>query len=463
MSRYQYDTIIIGAGIAGLGVAAILAKEGRQKVLLLERHPQTGGRLMNFSDFPSPGWKLDVGLHFIELGPKSAASELGQRVGREIPWPVYSETVQFFQEGGWKSLAELVPMDKDERDFFRQIVGKIASLTDTEIEGWDNRSLEDWLERNIPQASLKELFRDMGMIMTTIPNSREMAAGECLFIARENLRKNKQVLASSYPKNGMAGLVTPLRQVLEENGGEIRLNCPAQEVIIKEGKVLGVKIPKAIPGYPEEFRIIETDFITAARAVCALPIYQLDNILDLNPETSSLPPWWIKRIQDIRHEVTGLVGYMIGLKEPITDRLCFFTSLKTPHAGLPFQGLPASNFDPGVAPPGKQLLHTDVVCDYSMVRDKFQRLRLLDLMWQDVQEMFPGIEGRVEWKLPYYVAGCDGLARKPGLVGNFKPDVKAPGIENLYFAGDTYRGRGLATNAAARSAMLCADLILKGL
>jgi prolycopene isomerase len=98
-----------------------------------------------------------------------------------------------------------------------------------------------------------------------------------------------------------------------------------------------------------------------------------------------------------------------------------------------------------------------------MVRDKFQRLRLLDLMWQDVQEMFPGIEGKVEWKLPYYVAGCDGLARKPGLVGNFKPDVKAPGIENLYFAGDTYRGRGLATNAAARSAMLCADLILKGL
>jgi phytoene dehydrogenase-like protein len=142
MSKFQFDTIVIGAGIAGLGVAAILAKEGKQKVLLLERHPQTGGRLMNFSDFPSPGWKLDVGLHFIELGPKSAASELGRRVGREISWPVYSETVQFFQEGGWKSLAELVPMGKEDRDFFRQIVGKIASLTDTEIEAWDNRSLE---------------------------------------------------------------------------------------------------------------------------------------------------------------------------------------------------------------------------------------------------------------------------------------------------------------------------------
>jgi ribosomal protein S12 methylthiotransferase accessory factor YcaO len=30
----------------------------------------------------------------------------------------------------------------------------------------------------------------------------------------------------------------------------------------------------------------------------------------------------------------------------------------------------------------------------------------------------------------------------------------------LYFAGDTYQGRGLATNSAARSAMECAERIL---
>lgn len=45
--------------------------------------------------------------------------------------------------------------------------------------------------------------------------------------------------------------------------------------------------------------------------------------------------------------------------------------------------------------------------------------------------MFPGIEGKLEWKLPYYVDGCDGIARQPGLVGNFKPALKAPGISNL--------------------------------
>jgi prolycopene isomerase len=84
-------------------------------------------------------------------------------------------------------------------------------------------------------------------------------------------------------------------------------------------------------------------------------------------------------------------------------------------------------------------------------------------MWEDLKEMFPGLEEKLEWKIAYYVDGCDGLARKPGLVGGFKPALSAPGIPNLFFAGDTYIGRGLALNGAAQSAMLCADGILKQL
>ena len=114
-----------------------------------------------------------------------------------------------------------------------------------------------------------------------------------------------------------------------------------------------------------------------------------------------------------------------------------------------------------MAPEGKQILHTDIVCEHAEASDKFKRERILNLVWKDIKEMFPGIEKKVEWKIPYYVDGCDGLARKPGLVGNFKPGIQAPGIPNLYFAGDTYIGRGLATNGAALSAMKCADLILK--
>ncbi|NVM24484.1 MAG: NAD(P)/FAD-dependent oxidoreductase [Desulfobacterales bacterium] len=461
----RYDTIIVGAGIAGLGVAAILAKEGGLKVLVVDRYPKFGGRLISYVDYPNKGWCVDTGLHLIELGEKSCCNELNSRVGKEVRWAPFSETVDIWNGGKFINIAELVPLTKDEKRSFRAILQKIASITDHEIEAWDCRSLEEWLIENVPQQPVRDLFADFGMIMTTIPSTIDMAAGEVLYIARENLCKTRQLLQASYPLKGTEGITCGLVEVIKENGGEIKLNCEAEEIVIEDRKVVGVRIRAKEHIYQEDYRIFETETKYADRVVCAVPIYHLSRIIDFDPATSPLPRWWIKRISDIRHEVTALVGYMIGLSEPIIDpkKRSFFTALKTRHSGFPFQALPASNFSPDVAPEGKQLIHTDVVCEHPDVADKFKRERILNLMWEDIKEMFPGVEENLEWRLPYYVDGCDGLARKPGLVGNFKPGPKAPGIPNLYFAGDTYLGRGLATNGAARSAMLCADLILETL
>jgi len=458
----RYDVIVVGAGIAGLGVAAILAKEAGLKVLVIDRFPKAGGRLMSYDGYPGKGWRVEIGLHGIGGGAKSTANALNNRVGKVVEWGPPSETVDFWNGEEFISAAELVPMTKEDKKTFKTVLEKIAAMSDADIEAWDNHSLEEWLSINVPQPSVKELFTDFGMIMTTIPDAADMAAGEVLYIARENLIHSRRVLAASYPLDGMAGLTQGLVEVIKENGGKIQLNCEAQEIVIQDKKAIGVRIPAKRHLYEEEYRIVETEVILADRVVCALPIYQLNKIIDFNPENSPLPQWWLKRITDIQDDVTGLIGYMIGLSEPVIDpkRLCFLSALKTSHAQLPFQGFLASNFSPRVAPEGKQILHTDIVCEHEEARDKFKRERLLALMWEDVKEMFPGVEKKVEWKIPYYVDGCDGLARKPGLVGRFKPGLQAPGIPNLFFAGDTYVGRGLAVNGASHSAMLCADLML---
>ena len=459
----HYDAVVVGAGIAGLGVGSILAKERGAKVLVLDRYPKFGGRMISYPGQPKEGWRIDVGLHFVELGPKSSCHELNQRVGKEIEWGPFSETVDIWDGEKFVNVADLVPMSSEDKSAFKGLLMKIATLSDSDIEEWDDRSLEEWLQKNVPQAPVRELMTDLGMIMTTIPSAIDMAAGEVLYIARENLLKTKQALSASYPKEGMIGINKGLVEVIKENGGEIRLDTEVHEVVFKDGRVAGVKVPTGSHPYLADYRAMETEFIGADLVICALPIYQLDRILDFNPKTSPLPGWWIKRITDIRHEVTGLIGYMIGLSEPVVppEKLCFMSALTTKRTGLPFQGFPASNFSAGVAPEGKQVLHTDMVCEHPEVSDKFERGRMLETMWEDLKDMFPGLEDKVEWKIPYYVDGCDGLARKPGLVGNFKPGLQAPGIPNLFFAGDTYRGRGLAINSAARSALLCADLILE--
>jgi phytoene dehydrogenase-like protein len=458
----SYDAVIIGAGIAGLGVGAILSKEAGFKVLVVDRFPKIGGRLMSYEGVPEKGWRVEIGLHMIELGEKSTANELNARVGKRVEWAPFSETVDFWNGERFVSVSELIPMTRQDKEGFKSLLARIAALTDAELEAWDNRSLGEWLASYVPQSSLRDLFSILGMIMTTIPSPAEMAAGEVLYIARGNLTKTRRVLQASYPLDGMEALTRGLAEVIRDHGGEIRLGCEVDEVVFDGDKAVGVRVPAKEHPYEEEFRIVQTDLIRADRVVCAIPVYKLGRVVDLSAPAGPLPAWWVKRITDIQHEVTGLVGYVIGLTEPVVDpsKRCFLSALKTPRTGLPFQGFPASNFSPRVAPPGKQILHTDVVCEHSHASDRFRRKRLLALLWDDLREMFPGIEKKVEWMLPYYVDGCDGLARKPCLVGRYKPGLKAPGVSNLYFAGDTYYGRGLATNGAALSAMHCADLIM---
>jgi phytoene dehydrogenase-like protein len=461
----DFDTIVVGAGIAGLGVASVLASEGGEKVLVLDRYDRPGGRLMSFPDTPGKGWKVDIGLHMAELGDSSSIHALNARVGVEVPWGPFSETVQFYHQGKFVNVAELVTMSGDERRDFGATLRRIAEMEDAEIAAWDDRSLAEWLAESVNSEAVRDLFTDMGMIMTTIPEAIDMAAGEVLYIGRDNLHKKSQLLTSSYPLGGMEALTSGLVKVIGGCGGKVETGREVDEVVISGGRAIGVRVAQAggAGPYPGHYAMPLLEEITAEKVVCALPIYQLPAIIDFAPATSPMPSWWTKRITDIMHEVTCLVGFMFGLSEPVTDKLCFYTALETPHAGLPFQAFPSSNFDPGVAPEGKQLLHTDVVCEYRQASDPFQRRRILDALWLDLAEMFPGIEDAVEWKVPYYVAGCDGLARKPGLVGEFKPKLQAPGVEGLFFAGDTYIGRGLAMNGAALSAMRCADLILGGM
>src|SRR5512139_1026123 len=57
-----WDAIVIGSGIGGLATAALLAKYGGKKVLVLERHYTPGGYTHVFH---RPGYEWDVGVHYI--------------------------------------------------------------------------------------------------------------------------------------------------------------------------------------------------------------------------------------------------------------------------------------------------------------------------------------------------------------------------------------------------------------
>ena len=53
-----------------------------------------------------------------------------------------------------------------------------------------------------------------------------------------------------------------------------------------------------------------------------------------------------------------------------------------------------------------------------------------------------------------------GIAHKPGLVGTFRPHWRAPGVEGLYFASETFRSRGVGVDRSARAALTTAEDVL---
>ena len=57
------DTVIIGSGMGGLSVGALLSRAGK-KVLVLEQHDQAGGCCHTFHD---KGFEFDTGISIIHV------------------------------------------------------------------------------------------------------------------------------------------------------------------------------------------------------------------------------------------------------------------------------------------------------------------------------------------------------------------------------------------------------------
>ena len=121
----DYDVIVIGAGLGGLSLGALMAKRGK-KTLIVEQSPRVGGYC---STFERDGFRFDLGASIIEIIDviEGCFTELGTSVFNEVEMvplePIY--TIKF------KDGSEMrYPTSKEETaDEFRKISPEDA-------EGW---------------------------------------------------------------------------------------------------------------------------------------------------------------------------------------------------------------------------------------------------------------------------------------------------------------------------------------
>jgi prolycopene isomerase len=260
----KYDAVVIGAGLGGLSAATFLAKNGKE-VLLLERHNIPGGYATSFR---RGRFEFDISLH--ELSGIGTEDERGSLY-------YYLESIGVAQK------MKFLPMDH-----LYRVVDKDMDLT---LPAGRDKA-QEYLIENFPKEAqgienffetMQSFMNDFGGVLTAAAMRAEDLAPEKYphfikygmktyrevideFISDQALKNALspywgygglppskipfQLMASiweAFLRNPPAhirgrcqALSNAFMESFFESGGEVRFNCGAQKIVLKDGVVSGV-------------------------------------------------------------------------------------------------------------------------------------------------------------------------------------------------------------------------------
>jgi phytoene dehydrogenase-like protein len=437
MSRY--DVVVIGAGPAGLSAGSLLAKEGR-RVCVVEASPWLGGRGVAV---PDEGFKVNVGGHLVE-DSGSGITKVFEHVGKELIHGSVSSDMVIWEDG-WKSVRDLYSADKSE---LKKVINILLETPYEDLDDWDDRTLRDWMLQHTRDEGVIALWEFITVLEAITENWWDHSASDNLYMRKMHYSEKRIGGYSFWPGQGWDAMFGDLRDALVENGGEIRLSTKASRVVIENGKVVGLAVeqPHVLPN-----EIFEEELLEADAVISTLPVW---SVLRVVPE-QQLPDWYvaqIKHLSKVEFRATWL-GVYLATREPIhaLDPKELATWLHTPnlpHAGFFFN---QTAMDPTTSPDGTYLYVGGLDIPGEKVRDVPWMLRTQEQFERDLAIMYPGLE-HAFWRRRHLVHEPGlGVIQKPCLVGRFRPHWRAPNVEGLYFASDTFRSRGVGVDRAARA------------
>ena len=449
----DYGAIVIGAGAAGLSAAALLAAEG-EKVLVVERSNFLGGRGMATND---EGYELNLGAHLLE-DPGSGITRIFEHVGRELRHgPSNTEMPIWDHEtDSWGSIRDRYSGDKDE---LKKVIQALIATSYDELERWDDRPMREWISQHTEHRGVSDLFEFISVMECMTEDWWDHSASDNLFNRKMHYEEKRTAAYSFWPEGGWGMVFTELRDVIVEHGGEVRLGADVSRVLIENGEAKGIALARKDRVLPNE--IFHDEIVTAPVVISTLPVWQ---VLRIVPE-QALPDWYVGQIRYLAQDRWRIswAGMYIATEEPVAilDRNEIATWLHSPigrTSGFMFE---MTAMDPSTAPDGRYLyVMGSMLHRFNRGRDMEFVKQKFDEFEQDVEIMWPGLEDHVFKRRHYTFDPSFGVIQKPGLVGKFRPNWKAPNVAGLYFASETFRSRGIGVDRAARAGLTCAEDIL---
>ena len=262
----DYDAIVIGSGIGGLAAAAMMAKHGGRKVLVLERHYTPGGYTHAFH---RPGYDWDVGVHYIgDVAPGSTTRRVFDDIsdGR-IEWAdmgeVYDRVIidgdAYDLPKGRANLRDMLvsrfPAEEAAIDAYFQAVKEAASSSlpfqvaktlpgpiQAESGPMMRRNFTRWAQRTTREV-LEELTADQRLIavLTAQFGDYGLPPAQSSF-AMHALLVHHYFRGGYYPVGGSGVIAESIIPVITRAGGLVLINAEVAEVVVEEGRAVGVRM-----------------------------------------------------------------------------------------------------------------------------------------------------------------------------------------------------------------------------
>lgn len=511
----KFDTIIIGAGVAGLGAAALLAKDHGKRVLVLERAPFVGGRTLSYvgkgKTVVADGIEMDAkafrkslafahcylgkceppiaeifdkglldgrtfeaGGHGLFWGNKGRVDFLMKHLGVHhnlplnkglgfVKWDKEGEPTKQYQVEKGQPYAW---MSEEGFGATMEQLRQMGSSTFEDMAHLMRTPLQSWLEQRQMHPEAYDYIKVLAASQTAQAEPAMTPAGDFLgYMAIAGHIKMNLVTGSvaTADEPGCIAIPQQFEKVVLANGGEVWRNTPVKEVLIENGKVCGVRIKGEDNDY-ETDRIIYADNV-----ICTIPPKYIFRVLP----RQWFPAEWVDTLEK-RFWGAGLLTGWYGMK----------------RAQLPDAGIAEGSFVymPGITEPDEGFIgKVDMVmCDFTAwgggtakrgpegkreylfstaltdeeMRNPDRVNRVVQLCEDWAKRTFPNWEKDFEFCMWTPSPEAYGLWRP---VGEDRPDVQSPWVEGLYFAGDQYGRRlwGGGVDGASLSAVMCVDKIMQ--
>ncbi|MDD7941359.1 FAD-dependent oxidoreductase [Actinomycetospora lutea] len=441
----KYDVVVIGAGAAGLTAASLLAVEGKS-VCLLERSPYLGGRGMAV---PDEGFTVNVGGHLIE-DPGSGLTKVFEHVGKTLQHGEVSAEMPVWdhENNRWGSIRDRYSGSKGE---LKKVIKALLNTEWDELDRWDDRPLRQWLHQHTDDQGVVDLFEFITVLECMTDHWWDHSASDNLFVRKMHFAERGTAAYSCWPGQGWDGMWADLADAFTAAGGDLRLSTPVERVVIEDGVTKGVAIARQPRVLPNEF--FEEEILEADHVICTLPVWHVLNVVD----ESDLPDWYAEQIKFLAQDKFRIawIGLYLATEEPVHqyDPRELSTWLKTPNTELSGFMFNQTAMDPSCSPEGTQLHVMGGIFPGEKGRDRAWLRRQTEQFEADVAQMWPGFAKTV-WRRRHLVFEPSfGVIQKPGLVGAYRPHWNPPRPEGLWFAGETFRSRGIGTDRAARAAL----------